>query len=271
MQAPSQKYSSDMKGFVNKAKESISNMAKSNSDSKSNNKVSVKSLSGNIAKPDTIPTLSEDALDYSQYAEAISEFILNPDTKTPITIAITGEWGSGKSTLMSWIKEYLEANNTKTVWYNAWKHPSKEALWAGFFQEIFNQSQKKQRYFKFLVWLERAKAYDIKAGLVISVLISLLAGIFVYFIFSFDNSLINMDVFGSFSSKSNIFAFSGLFSFVFAIVFFIKTSPVIHTPINNITKLGDGPDYKNKIGFQGLFENDLNIILKIRFIRKICG
>jgi len=60
-----------------------------------------------------------DALGLSDYAKALSAFILSADT--PITIGIHGDWGSGKSSLMYLIEQKLKAEGVYSLWFNAWQ------------------------------------------------------------------------------------------------------------------------------------------------------
>jgi len=62
-----------------------------------------------------------DALGLSDYAKALSAFILSADT--PITIGIHGDWGSGKSSLMYLIEQKMKADCDKvySLWFNAWQ------------------------------------------------------------------------------------------------------------------------------------------------------
>ncbi len=62
-----------------------------------------------------------DALGLSDYAKALSAFILSAET--PITIGIHGDWGSGKSSLMYLIEQKLKAEDDKlySLWFNAWQ------------------------------------------------------------------------------------------------------------------------------------------------------
>lgn len=47
----------------------------------------------------------EDRLDMMAYAEALTKFI--KDAEAPLTIALQGEWGSGKTSLMNALKKAL--------------------------------------------------------------------------------------------------------------------------------------------------------------------
>ncbi|HKO38123.1 MAG TPA: P-loop NTPase fold protein [Solirubrobacterales bacterium] len=51
---------------------------------------------------------TEDCLDYTLYATAISEFIRHPDTKAPLVIGIQGPWGQGKTSLMRLAQDRLD-------------------------------------------------------------------------------------------------------------------------------------------------------------------
>lgn len=75
-----------------------------------------------------------DHLGYDVYTGALAGFILNPETTKPLTIAIDGEWGMGKTTLMKQLEATLLDRSVSerplTVWFNAWKYQREEALWA---------------------------------------------------------------------------------------------------------------------------------------------
>ena len=73
-----------------------------------------------------------DSLGFKPYVTAIAEFLLNPETKPPLTLSIEGEWGSGKSFFMKKLDEYLRKEGKRTVWFNAWRHDKAEAVWAAF-------------------------------------------------------------------------------------------------------------------------------------------
>ena len=63
----------------------------------------------------------EEALGLGTYATVLSKFIERCDT--PLTIALQGDWGSGKTSLMNLIKESLDGNQKyKTIWFNTWQY-----------------------------------------------------------------------------------------------------------------------------------------------------
>ncbi|MEW6220205.1 MAG: YCF48-related protein [Thermodesulfobacteriota bacterium] len=82
----------------------------------------------------------QDALGVGGLAEDLSHFLRNPSTVAPLTIAITGEWGSGKSSLMSLLAADLEHYRFRPVWFNAWHHQKGEQLLASLFAHIKEQA-----------------------------------------------------------------------------------------------------------------------------------
>lgn len=62
--------------------------------------------------------LSRDKFGLDSYITGLSSFILECDT--PMTIAIQGEWGSGKTSMMNMVRESL-GSRTVSVWFNTWQ------------------------------------------------------------------------------------------------------------------------------------------------------
>ena len=65
----------------------------------------------------------DEALGLNSYAKVLREFVARCDT--PITVALQGDWGSGKTSLMNLIKESLDQDkggHYKTVWFNTWQY-----------------------------------------------------------------------------------------------------------------------------------------------------
>lgn len=62
--------------------------------------------------------LGADLFEVSVYVDSLADFILT--CQTPMTIAIQGDWGSGKTSMMNMVKEHL-GTNVITVWFNTWQ------------------------------------------------------------------------------------------------------------------------------------------------------
>ncbi len=71
-----------------------------------------------------IKSKTEDQFSVQKHVDALSDFISNSDT--PITIAIQGEWGSGKTSFMHMVEEKLcdssmpDDKRFDSIWVNAW-------------------------------------------------------------------------------------------------------------------------------------------------------
>ncbi len=62
----------------------------------------------------------EDVFGVTPYIEGMSEFILH--CSTPMTIAIQGDWGSGKTSMMNLIRAKIEGQMVCTHWFNTWQY-----------------------------------------------------------------------------------------------------------------------------------------------------
>jgi len=80
-----------------------------------------------------------DALGFKAIARGISKFIRNENTTPPLTLAITGAWGSGKSSLMNLLKSDLKHFGFRPVWFNAWHYQKEEHLLAALLTSIYAQ------------------------------------------------------------------------------------------------------------------------------------
>ena len=89
-------------------------------------------------EPVTRPELAGAAL--SAFSDKIARFLINQDTGAPFTIAITGDWGCGKSSAMTLIRRQLQQHGHPTVWFNAWHHQKEEQLFAALIEAIRAQT-----------------------------------------------------------------------------------------------------------------------------------
>jgi hypothetical protein len=81
-----------------------------------------------------------DVLGLAELASGLSRFLRNEATKPPLTLAITGPWGTGKSSLMNLLRADLRSFGFKPVWFNAWHHQKEEHLLASLLQAVRNQA-----------------------------------------------------------------------------------------------------------------------------------
>ncbi len=81
-----------------------------------------------------------DALGLVPIAKSLARFLRNVETKPTVTIAVTGPWGSGKTSLMNLVREELAAQNVRAVWFNAWHHQKEDNLLAALLASIRAQA-----------------------------------------------------------------------------------------------------------------------------------
>ncbi len=65
-----------------------------------------------------IEEIEKDLLDIKVYVDSMSDFILN--CETPMTIALQGDWGAGKTSMMNMICKQVEGE-TIPIWFNSWQ------------------------------------------------------------------------------------------------------------------------------------------------------
>ncbi|MBV9849154.1 MAG: hypothetical protein JO250_05640 [Armatimonadetes bacterium] len=81
-----------------------------------------------------------DPLGFQDVALGLSQFLRNEKTQPPLTIAVTGEWGSGKTSLMNLLCADLASYGFSPVWFNAWHHQQEESLLAALLDNVRSQA-----------------------------------------------------------------------------------------------------------------------------------
>lgn len=109
---------------------------------------------------------TEETLGLGEYAEALSDFI--QQCETPLTIALQGDWGSGKTSLMNVVKKNIERNpKIQTIWFNTWQYSQFRlegnlafSLLTNFIDELAKDDEKgrKKQTFGFIKKLGKAAA-----------------------------------------------------------------------------------------------------------------
>lgn len=78
---------------------------------------------GTVGSNDSpIARAEDDALGFQVYVDALGDFIAS--CETPMTVAVQGDWGSGKTSLMNLIRERVVASSdrrTRCLWINTWQ------------------------------------------------------------------------------------------------------------------------------------------------------
>jgi len=77
----------------------------------------------------------DDAFDFKSIAEGLGKAIYD-STSPPETVGIIGKWGSGKTSLMQLLCNWLIDNGYKTLWFNPWVYKHKEEVWTALIRAI---------------------------------------------------------------------------------------------------------------------------------------
>ena len=109
-----------------------------------------------------------DTLGRAPIVEALSAFLRNHNTQPPLTIAITGDWGQGKTSMMKLLQADLERRRNKTVWFNAWHHQKERHLFAALMQTIRDQMRRGDVPFHVRLALLRARRHPVWTAIVIA-------------------------------------------------------------------------------------------------------
>ncbi|MBE8995230.1 SUMF1/EgtB/PvdO family nonheme iron enzyme [Microcystis aeruginosa] len=226
---------------------------------------------------------NNDALGFEPYVIAIAEFLLHEQTQPPLTLSVEGEWGSGKSSFMKMLEEYLRKKGGRTVWFNAWRHDKAESVWAAFALSFIKQisTPKNWRdlpriilgYFKLQLLrfnLEKGLFELIKAlPVIIFVICASIAIPFILIGYGVEgiNELIrattSQDVFWSkinsvlkllFTARGLTLSGAGIFAGIKSLS--RNFQRLLQNPKNNLIKYIEAPDYKKQSAFVEEFHED---------------
>lgn len=119
---------------------------------------------------------------FDEFAVTLARLIADPETRTPLTIGISGKWGAGKTTLLQRVRKLLEETGKKvkpsfanenekvgsfrkcrTVWFDAWKYNNEDELLVALARSILYEMQNgdmKDKFKAFLGQGEIEPTYD---------------------------------------------------------------------------------------------------------------
>ncbi|MDB9428194.1 SUMF1/EgtB/PvdO family nonheme iron enzyme [Microcystis aeruginosa CS-555/01A07] len=226
---------------------------------------------------------NNDALGFEPYVIAIAEFLLHEQTQPPLTLSVEGEWGSGKSSFMKMLEEYLRKKGGQTVWFNAWRHDKAESVWATFALSFIQQISTPKNWrdlprvvlghFKLQLLrfnLEKGLFELIKAlPVIIFVICASIAIPFILIVYGVEgiNELIrattSQDVFWSkinsvvkllFTAVGLTLSGAGIFAGIKSLL--RNFQRLLQNPKNNLIKYIEAPDYKKQSAFVEEFHED---------------
>jgi hypothetical protein len=111
----------------------------------------------------------EENLDIAPYVDSLAQFIMECDT--PMTIAIQGDWGSGKTSMMNLVKADIDERypgKMCSVWFNTWQYSQFNAqdqlgisLLSRFASEVSGKSDSAERIKRILGSLGKSLARNL--------------------------------------------------------------------------------------------------------------
>ena len=109
---------------------------------------------------DDEPEIQSDLFNFPKFARDLENVLLSPDAKTPYSIVIHGDWGSGKTSLGKRIYENIKDNGKisdgtklKVIWFDAWQYEKLDPVTA-----LLQIIAKKHRGHKAYLAFKRAAA-----------------------------------------------------------------------------------------------------------------
>jgi len=117
----------------------------------------------NLSSDKPLTELSEDALGYSFFAKSLADSLYQGSFDDGIVLSIYGEWGSGKSTALSFFVSHLKEldQDISILHFNPWWFSGEEALLKSFFSQLRSL---------FSNWKSRGKELAKKLGIIADVL-----------------------------------------------------------------------------------------------------
>jgi len=105
----------------------------------------------------------DDQLGFGPLADGLATFIKNPATKPPWVIAVTGEWGTGKSSLMGMVRKHLrDGAKFPTVWFNAWHYQNEEHILPPLLRTVVREGV--PGWFQEGAWMYRRRLWQARAS-----------------------------------------------------------------------------------------------------------
>lgn len=72
--------------------------------------------------------VDDDSLNFRTLVRTLSNVVFSESTQTPLTIAVDGEWGSGKTSILKMIEAQARALDIPCIWLNAWNIEDQKSL-----------------------------------------------------------------------------------------------------------------------------------------------
>lgn len=110
-----------------------------------------------------ISSKTDDFLSREAFSEHLGQSLLSWEEKESLVLALYGEWGSGKSSVINLAKEYIDSSPEKDkptiIEFNPWVYSDLDNLSQNFFCEIAKELELKKDDEKDKIIAEKLKSY----------------------------------------------------------------------------------------------------------------
>ena len=79
-----------------------------------------------------------DRYGFREHARVLSEAIAATGD-LPLTVAVYGPWGAGKSSFLNFCQELFESSGVPTVRFNPWKYDQRDEVWHALIQTVLDE------------------------------------------------------------------------------------------------------------------------------------
>lgn len=79
---------------------------------------------------------ASDMLARGGFSRKIYDLLCPTDNRFSVRVGLTGEWGSGKTSVAKWVDAYAKADGHEVVWFNPWAITTTDQLWFSFYQTL---------------------------------------------------------------------------------------------------------------------------------------
>ena len=107
-----------------------------------------------------IKTLKDEPIDdakllgVKETANTLYSFLVSDTLISPLVIAVNGEWGSGKTSLINTVKRRLEEDRQTVVFFDAWKYEYSDPA-AALFYTIAKRLELTKQDFKYTAFAKK--------------------------------------------------------------------------------------------------------------------
>ncbi len=210
-----------------------------------------------------------DELGFGPYVDAVTTFLLSDATKTPLTVSIEGEWGTGKTSFMTQLSDGEHVGKEHaTVFFNAWRNDSAESLWAAFALQCVKDLRRHLGWWPRLLADARlsSKRFDMAASLpallVAAFRLALVAAL-VWAAFHVKLDLGHASDPAGEAFKAVIAGGGALGVLAFAFSALKKIRDVVGDPFDvSLRKYIAAPDYRSRIAFVERFHEDFRNVFE---------